>query len=239
MPDVFETKETPETVTDPLAELVGEGKKFKTASDLAKSKIESDRFIESLKRENAEMRAEVDKKLNAEEQLTELRSEIAALRGRAPQEPSREKTPPALTVEGVQALISETLTQSERNRTAQQNITVANAAMVEHYGDADKATTAVRAKASELGLSVDDLKAMAEKSPTAFKKIMLGDSQARSTDAPLDVRSQNPNPALRSAAQPGTKEYFEEIRKRSLKEYFKPEVQTALHKAVAAGTYVL
>jgi hypothetical protein len=41
---------------DTLAELVGEGKKFKTVEDLAKSKVQADQFIEQLKTESAEMR---------------------------------------------------------------------------------------------------------------------------------------------------------------------------------------
>lgn len=236
MPDVFETNDT-STVTDPLAELVGPDKKFKTPADLAKGKIEADAFIESLKRENAGLRDEASKKFDADAQLKELRDEITALRGRAPVEPSKGPTDPSLTVEGVQALVRETLTQAERNRSAQQNITVANDAMVKHYGDPTKATDAVRAKATELGLSVDDLKAMAEKSPTAFQKIMLGDNKAQSDTGPLDVHSQTPSGGQQRAAEPGTKEYFEAIRSTNPKEYWKPEVQMALHRAVAAGTY--
>ena len=43
-------------VADPLQELVGEGKKFKSIEDLAKSKVEADRFIDKLKSENDALR---------------------------------------------------------------------------------------------------------------------------------------------------------------------------------------
>src|SRR2546426_10450626 len=43
---------------DYLAELVGDGKKFKTSQDLARGKFEADQYIEVLKRRQDEMRAD-------------------------------------------------------------------------------------------------------------------------------------------------------------------------------------
>ena len=44
------------TQADPLAELVGDGKKFATVNDLARGKLEADSFIEKIKAENNELR---------------------------------------------------------------------------------------------------------------------------------------------------------------------------------------
>src|SRR5688572_24600607 len=49
------TNETTKT-TNPLADLVGENKKFKTVDDLAIGKLQSDAFIQKLQDENKELR---------------------------------------------------------------------------------------------------------------------------------------------------------------------------------------
>lgn len=238
MSDVFGA-ETPAVIT--VDALVGEGKKFKTVDDLAKAKAESDNYIEQLKAENATARAAALKADTAQAELDTLREEIKALRSNANRETaSKETTSPPLTADSIKALVTETLTQAERNRTSQQNIEAANAAMVAHYGSVDKATAAVQAKAQELGLSISDLKDTAAKSPTAFKKIVLGDA-APASASPLDTSGnlRAPEKALGNAPTPGSKEEFEALRKTSPKQYWKPEVQARLHAAVKAGTYQL
>lgn len=243
MTDVFNADGTPATpaptATGALADLVGDGKKFKTVEDLARGKIEADTFIERLKEENAQALAEARKAALADEQLESLRNEIKALR-EARGEPSRDNTNPALTLESVKTLVAQTLTQAESNRTAQQNVNVANDAMVKTYGSLEAAGAAVKAKAVEVGMSMDALRDLAAKSPSAFIKIMGGEASKQSAE-PL-----NPNRVVtgivpNSSNEPaeGTKEYFDTIQKRSRSEYFTPRVQQAIWKAIQAGTYKL
>ena len=57
--DLFNTKSTSQTVSidpdkDYFEELVGDDKPFKSPKDLARAKLESDKFIEQLKQENRE-----------------------------------------------------------------------------------------------------------------------------------------------------------------------------------------
>jgi hypothetical protein len=238
--DVFGDTKTP-IIADPLANLVGEGKKFKTVEDLAKGKVEADSFIVKLQEELSGLRAQINPQFDAEAQLAELRKEIETLRNNPPAKSPAGVTPPTLTEDRIAALVNETITRAEANRSIQQNINAANDAMVAHFGTLEAAGAAVQAKAVELNMSVKDLKDVAAKSPTAFQKIVLGDA-AKASEAPLVPRSANPTPPgtpPAGVAKPGTKEYFDGIFKESRKKYWSPEVQMELHKAVKAGTYQL
>lgn len=240
--DVFDPTNVPATEgsANPLADLVGDGKKFKTVEDLAKGKAESDAYIEQLKRETAALREELKKATLTDEQLEGLRNEIKTLREAKPQG-SRDDTNPALTVDSIKSLVAETITKTELNRTAQQNVLEANSAVVKQFGTLENAAAAVKAKAAEIGMSMEALRDIAAKSPTAFLKIV-------GVDPVLNVEPLSPSrvepvgdpkqPHVRLAA--GSKEFFDNILKtqgRSV--YFSPSVQTALFKAVKAGTYQL
>lgn len=240
-PDVFApTIDKMETPIQSVSDLVGEGKKFKTIEDLAKGKAESDQFIERLKAEQAELRAELAKKVNTEEQLAALRTEFEKLRGANPQ-PSREPTNPALTIDSVKALVAESITQADRNRTAQQNVVAANDAMVKQFGSLEKAAEIVKARASDIGMSMDELREIASRSPTAFIKIMGGE-QTKSAD-PLNpnsaIREEAPKLPDQNALTPGTKPYYDKLLKEHPTQYWSPKVQQEIFKAAKAGTYSL
>lgn len=236
MTDVFNNDSAP---SDVLSTLVGEYKKFKDVESLAKGKAEADAFIASLQAENQKLRGELDPQFNAKEELAKLRAELEANRanpsGGTPKGPV---TPEPLTVDRIAAIVNETITKAEQNRTAQQNVSEANAAVIKQFGTQEAAGTAVQAKAAELGLSLDDLRRIAEKSPSAFQKIILGEPVAKS-DGPLNPAiAPKPAPNAQAPTQ-GTAEWFDHIFRTDRKRFFTPEIQVAYHKAVTAGTIQL
>lgn len=241
--DVFDTQ-TPQTDTDPLAELVGEGKKFKDTSALAKAKVEADAFIERLKAENVEMRKEVGAVDNAERQLAELRAEITALKAKPAQSNREGNTTPALTESDVAALVQREITNLEASRSAAQNIKEANTKAMEIFGSTEKATEAVRARASELGLTVDFLKTVASQSPSAFLSMIRAGSPEQvvknARHITGTVNTESPGTQSASTLKPGTKEFFDNMRRTDKKRYWSPDVQNKMiPEAVAAGTYQL
>lgn len=248
MPDVFNDNVNTETAT-PDANVEAVKVKFGNDLDkLAKGKAEADAFIEQLKSEQAHLReelnAKVDRDKNAEASLEELRNEIKALRGTIanPSGQSKENTNPVLTADGIQALIQDSLTRAERDKSAQQNVEAANKAVVDHFGSLDKAGEAVKAKAAELGMSISDLKNIASKSPSAFRKIIVGDAIDASADTALDPNSSQPpvNDGQKpNVITPKSKEDFEAIRKADPKRYWAAATQMQLHKAARDGTYQL
>lgn len=240
--DVFGKTNADAPASNPVEALVGEGKKFKTVEDLAKGKIAADEHISNLERELAGLREAAAPKFDAEKQLETLRAEIQALKNNPDKGRSQEVTPPAMTEDRIAAIVQASLTRAEQNRTVTQNVMAANDAIVTAYGSLDAAAAAVNAKAAELGMSIEDLKGIAAKSPTAFQKIILGEAQKGGNEAPLKPNASAPvipGNAPLGNAKPGTKEYFDGILKTDRKKYWTPEVQMQLHKAVKDGTYQL
>src|SRR6185295_15850056 len=105
------------------------------------------------------IREDLKKSTLGAEELESLRTEIKNLKSATPQA-SRDNTNPALTVDSVKSIVEQTITQAERNRTAQQNILSANDAMVKQYGSLDKAAEAVKARAAEVGMTVEALRSV-------------------------------------------------------------------------------
>ena len=229
MSDVF----NPESPAITAETLVGEGKKFKTVDDLAKSKAESDTYIARLEAQTAELRADLDKRLNAEAQLEALKEE---LKTRAPATQTREVTPPALTEDAITALVAKTITDSEVRKTQSQNQIEANKQMVKHFGSFEKAKEAMDAKMDELGLDVQALKSVAAKSPTAFMQLIVGDKQAIQNPGGSYVKSTE-RPIVTSPTREGTKEFYEELRTKNPRLYWSPSTQQRIFDAVKNGTY--
>lgn len=237
MTDAFST--TPETA-DPLADLVGEGKKFKTAADLAKGKLEADTFIEQLKTEMAGLREELGKKVDNEKVLQELRDEIKQIKEKATTAKSTEVTPQAVSADTLKSLIATSITEHEAARSEASNLVAANNALIKHFGSLEKAQRAVQDRAAELGLQISDLKTTAAKSPTAFLKLV--GVEVKSMPTQRDVSSSVNTTTLTTNAgggplKEGTKEYFDDIRAKNPKLYWTPKIQNAIFAAAKAGTY--
>lgn len=239
MTDVFTEGSTAVTTdTDLTSTLVGPDKKFKTVHDLAKGKLEADAFIEQIKSENSALREENNKKIDAETQLEKLRADLVAARQKS-SEP-KGNTSPELTTDAIEDIVQRSVTKIEQTKTATQNIAAANDSAAKHFGGEDKAKEAIRAKASELGLTVEEIKAIASKSPSAFSE-MLG---IKSVPAKPNVQDKLNKPDVNLNNQGSTgytkvdsKEYFDSIRKENPKLYWSPKTQQEIFKSKKAGTY--
>jgi hypothetical protein len=248
-PEASKPKETGEDSTPVkpapgvLSSLVGEGKKFATPEDLAKGKQESDAYIEQLKSENAGLRTKLDQSANQSNALEELRTEIAELRNQKPK-PSGD-TSPSLTEDKIAELVKESVTSIERGRTATANIDSANGSVLKYFqGDESKAKEYVGLKARELDMPVSELRAMAEKSPTAFLKMIdLGETKKSQTGstalspAGTKMNASSGNSAPIDHLTPGTKPYFDALRKKDERAYWQPKIQNQIFEARKAGTY--
>lgn len=177
MSDVEVGSETPATSNvevsrdDILANLVGEGKKFKSVEDLAKGKVESDTFINKLQDENRALRALINNQ-DERKKNEELMEEILA---RVSQSTLQREQPVDNQTQEQPRNQSEQLTSREvenifhllREREKEEgNLTKAFSRIAEKYGD--KSEEFLNSKARELGLDVTMLKETARRSPSAF-----------------------------------------------------------------------
>ena len=214
-----------------LTTLVGEGKKYGDSESLAKAYSNADDFIGQLKTENQELRSELDKRLNAEDVLSEIKREREETLKAT--QISRENTTPKLDEEALSKLISSTLDEKENQKEATANLTTVDSQMKKLYG-AEKAKEVLETKAQELNLSVDFLAGVAAKSPNAFFNT-LGISQKSETTIPTTTVSTTNTQAVKevnagSILAEGTWESFEALRKSNPRKYFSPEVQNQMFK---------
>lgn len=230
--------------TSALETLVGEGKKFQSAEDLAKGKLESDQFIEQLKGELAEIR----KELKNDRFQSELQKELN--RGNNQQPPAANPPKPiegskAFSPEELSSLIKSEIMEAKQYEQANSNILEADRFITERLGNKEKAKQFIVDKAAEMGISVNWLLDVAAKSPKALYNVLglttepsVEKDKTKVVDHVSKVNTERMEFAPKAGVKPGSKAYFDEIRKADKARYFTPEVQNALFKAKKEGLYV-
>lgn len=182
-------------VADPLQELVGEGKKFKSIDDLAKSKVEADRFIDKLKSENDALR----KLVKDSERTTHMTSAIERLLAsvtKSEDESSNQPAAPspapvttpdvtakAISAEDVVKIVH--AVEEQRRMAANEQQALGN--LSKKYGD--KADEVLASRAAELGMDKGMLVDMARRNPKAFSRLIGEDSQTNVTGANVSPRN--------------------------------------------------
>jgi hypothetical protein len=148
----FETTSTDhQSDVDHLAELVGEGKKYASVEELAKSAAHAQRHIETLEIENQGYEIELEKARTAATTTEEI---LAALKTQAPAT-TTEQDPvggEGLTAETVAQLVEQKLAAKEteaseavRLAAVKQNQTKSWELLDGHFGNRDEATKAMKA----------------------------------------------------------------------------------------------
>lgn len=223
MSDVF-SDQLPNDVT--VDTLVGEGKKYSDINALATAYVNSDSFIEQLKRDNAQLRAEKDAN-----QITPNADGNLEQQNQAPTPPNPAETPKPQTKDvDLRKLVSEEIQNLDQSRRFENNVQEAANKMAEIYGSTQKAQEAVVQKARELGVSAEWLRDAAARSPQAFYATMGVNPgtppQNRETPAPhSDVKlNTNLNANTKNYA------YFEDMRKTNKSQYYSANVQAEMQR---------
>lgn len=224
---------------NPIVELVGEDKKFKTVEDLAKGKLEADRFIEQLKQENAGLREDLTKRLTLEQVMEKINSMNSETRGQVnnvdlEDEPKRPVVQPH-KLEDIVELVKKNLTQEQQREAAAANIRSVKEQLQKHFGSEDKYRAKMQETLRDLGMDAKTADSLAATSPKAFLAMVLG---SKSQDAPqADAPPKNQlNSAAIAVGNPGSMEKyedFEKLRKTNPAAYWSPAVQNKLFKAAA------
>lgn len=231
MADIF----SQETVTNvipenPLEALVGEGKKFSTAAELARAKIEADNFIEQLKRENAEYRKEVQEKITMDEFLTKVRSEVLPKEqtpeGRVPPQNSE---PDSKQVD-LEKLVQAAVEKREAYNKSQGNTQLVEAELTRQWGE--QAAQKLQQKARELGMSLDKFKEIAQTSPDAFYTLVgLNKTQA----APLVSPPTSRGAPMQTQTGVRDQKHWEQVKASNRAYYFSQEGRMAQYKDMMAN----
>lgn len=159
--------------TGVLSELVGEGKKFKTVEDLAIGKAEADAFIKKTTSENQELRSLVTDLVAKVDTLTKKTQFFDHLGSQSNNDDSgtdlngtkdngNQSVQAPMSADDVIKLVE----RRETTQRADANVAEVDRVLIKNFGAEAKAFVAQRAV--ELGISQEQLKALAQTSPTAF-----------------------------------------------------------------------
>ena len=147
-----------------IEDLVGEGKKYRDANALAKSRLEADRYIKKLEMEHREMRED----LTSRQALADLVDEIK--RSKTTEQPSnpspqgsdeRSKQP-----EDVEELVKKLLAQKEVETKLNRNQELVKQKLTEQFGP--NFNSVVHKRAQELGVDVQYMNRLAAEAPNAL-----------------------------------------------------------------------
>lgn len=221
---------TPAETPASLADLVGEGKRYRDEAALAKAITEKDAFIERLKEEAAEARAELRARLN----LEELADKVLTRKPTEPVTPPTNRNEPPLVKEEpapsdlaseVRRLLKEE--KAREDRTANLNKSIA--ALQEAYGPDYQ--QALAKAAQSLGVSKEYLTEMASTTPDGFTRLVTA-TVTPDTNVPVTP------PVSSTGVQPDPKHsskknaaYYNELRRNDPKKYFSKAIQNEMYKS--------
>lgn len=217
---------------DYLAELVGEGKKFKDPNELARGKAEADAFIARLTREQEELRKELNTRLTLEQYLEKMGTNQQS--GRSDHQLNEPKgsdpDTSGLTPTDVEALIERKVSERETQRIQKQNREDARARLVQAFGN--DYISKLKEAGENLGLSAERLDQIAAENPKAFLKLVGADTapaQQRSQDS-LFVPPQGQSNGTPVVTGDRTKKYYDDLKRKDPKGYWDARTQNQLHK---------
>lgn len=214
--------------------------KTPTIEELQARLADKDRFIEQLKGETAGLREDLSQRVGAEDlfrKIVENKPEPATPVVNASKESDKPVEEPNLDVDLAQKIRDE-IANADRERVAASNAESVAKRLVEIYGSEEKAREVVNAKAAELGVSTKWLLDIAVQSPKAFFNTTGLESRSSDALAPRgDINLAALKPTDTGSNTPGTKAYFDAIRRDDPAKYWDPKVQNAIFKAAQEGIY--
>jgi hypothetical protein len=252
--DLFQKTDDPAPVTEPtpvspeknyLEDLVGEGKKYASVEDLARSRIEADQFIERLKGENQGIREELKTRATLEAFMDRMEQQKPVSQVAENQQSTTQNTPPAenageqISQEKLESLLEKKLSEREQQSTQTRNLQQVTEQLQKHFG-ADFQRH-LKQKASELGLGEDFLDGLAKTQPRAFTALLGIDGEP--SQKPEDQMFNQTAPVTQqntTAQRLGTpvglknKAYFDKIKRDDPDRYWSVSVQNELHREALA-----
>lgn len=212
---------------DYLPELVGDGKKFKDVTELARAKAHSDVFIQRLEAENEDLR-EYAKSMRVTKNLEDMLDQMQTLK--KPETPSNEnnqsnerdeQSSQQLTLKDVEAMLQ----QRETAASAKKNRDEVVQRMQQNFGT--NYTSKITEVASQLSVTPQYLDQIAVSNPTAFYRLMGLDQQQKPDVSVLTPPRSQMTTAPR---QTGTKnwDYYEKLRKEKPDQYHSPQIQNEM-----------
>jgi hypothetical protein len=220
-------------VDNPLEALVGEGKKYRTVEDLAKSRVEADRFIEQLKMEKEATLKDLENYKARADQGATLKEIMEAIKGQTSNSGSDgESNNQNLNPEELRKLVGDVVNDYDSSKRRASNRTEANQKVVSMFdGDTAKAKAHIEVRAKELGMTTNDLGSLSETSPEAFARLVgITQPKQSSGGSPASIADKNTTALTDVPAGDRDQDFYRKLRKDNPKEFYSPKMQQELFR---------
>jgi hypothetical protein len=215
---------------DYLSELVGEDKKFKTAAELAKGKWHADQTIEVMKQRMDQLRAdfERERKQNlTREQLESVMTRFTQAPLSSNEQPlvnEAEHKPTSIDPNQIKTLVSQEYTEMRKREAEAANAKMVQDKLIERFGTSYQ--DALSRQAVELGLSDQEVNAMAKTNPKVFIRTFGLDAPAKTEGFQAPAR--NSFNFAPTGGPDRTWNYYQKLRKDKPNEYYSPKIQNQM-----------
>lgn len=206
-------------VVDPnknyLEELVGEGKKFKSQEDLARSKFESDQYIKILEKRSDDLRADYLKtreENTTRASLEELIEEFKKQKLTSNETPLVKEEKPPFDPKDLDSLVSTKIQEHEATKRQAENFNTVREKLQQRYGQNYK--EAVKQQIEDLGITETELNEMARKVPKVLIKTLGLDRETQPDNFQSPPRSSQRNDSFApTGGKKRTWAYYQELKK--------------------------
>jgi hypothetical protein len=204
--------------------------KDKPADELLNAKAESDLYIKTMERRMDEMRTDLlaakndtQTRANLQELLDQLNSQREP---QTPNTPAIDDQPKTLKPEDIEAMVTDKMQQHRLREIETGNFNTVQKRLNERFGQ--NTASVLKEQASTLGLSDEDVNALARKSPEAFFRVMgLQEQQRENFQTP--PRTDRRNESFIPRAVKRDYAYYQELKKTKPMIYLDPKIAVQMH----------
>lgn len=225
------------TDKDPLEVLTGPGGKFdktkyESESDMykaiARSKVESDMYIDDLKRRQDELRSDYEtmsQQYKAGPKLEELLKKFEESNHQNSNTPGEGETKPEFDLTKIEELVSSRLTQHEQAKKEDENARKVEAKLIEHFGP--NYQSVLKQQVDALGLDKDFVNGLARKHPEVLFKTLGITSEKKGETFQAPPQSSG---TFNSSTPKRSWSYYQKLRDTDPRAYHSPKIQDQMFK---------
>lgn len=220
---------------DYFSEFVGEGRKYKTKEDLGKAYYHAMSALRNREQRMDEIRSDLSNALaenKAKARLEDLIAQLDKTKAPASNEQTHvnEDNRKPFDPNQLESLVSNKIVEHETKRKQQENFNTVKAKLTERFGK--NYSGVLKDHIDQLGLSEEDVNALARKSPAAlFKTLGLEDNRRETFDAPPRSQTQF-RPKVTSPHKPLS--WYQDLRKKDKMAYHDPKIAIQMEKDAQA-----
>lgn len=195
---------------DYVAQLVGDGKKFKDANALAKGKMQADLFVQKLLAEKRDLEARLTNTQSVEDLIKSLKNDPPSPN---PGEVRRPNEVTGTNPEDIQRIVQETVAAREEEAKKTRNLSEVTETLKSQFGD--NYVAALEERTKDLGVGKTFLDDLAKTNPKAFLKLVGVETKKEppmSVFTPPNSRI-NTGATVQTVSGEKTYSYYEKIRK--------------------------